>query len=166
METTGAGGAAALRDGRCRDGGDGGNDDRRGGDAWRRSELDDGRVLEGRGGPEAGGVEAADGLVEGDDVAELRVVRGEGEDVGSRPEDVLDEALQRPLRADLDEDARAGVVERLEPLDELDGRGDLLREEVDDLRPDVAVRRVELAGDVGDDRDASAARSAGARAPP
>ena len=82
------------------------------------------------------------------------MVRGEGVDVGTVAEDVLDEALERPLRADLDEDARAGLVERLEPLHELDGRGDLpARGGRSTFGRDVAVRRVEVARDVRDDRE-------------
>ncbi len=73
-----------------------------------------------------------------------------------RAEDVLDEPLQRPLRSHLDEHPGALAVQRLEPLDELDGRGDLPAENVEHRRR-VGVRRVQLAGDVGDDRHPRAA---------
>ena len=51
-------------------------------------------------------------------------------------EHVLDEAVQRLLRPDLDEDPRAGVVERVQSLDELHGRGHLAAQDVEhDLVP-------------------------------
>jgi hypothetical protein len=57
----------------------------------------------------------------------------------SRPgEHVVDEALERLLGAHLDKGAHALAVERLQPLDPLHGRGDLLFEQVlDTASPSV-----------------------------
>ena len=79
------------------------------------------------------------------------MVGGEAHDVVIA-EHIGREALQRVLRADLDEDPRARVVEGVQALDELHGRGDLAREHVEHLLDDVAVGRIELAVDVRDDR--------------
>ena len=67
-------------------------------------------------------------------------------------EHVFDEPVQRSFRADFDEDAGAGVVERVEPLDELHGRRHLAPE-VLAHRLARRVRWIELAGHVGDQRD-------------
>ena len=68
-------------------------------------------------------------------------------------ENLLDETVQGLLRADLDEDPRAGLVEGVQALDELHRLGDLAAE---DLEHRLGVRRdrVELAGHVGHDRQA------------
>ena len=67
-------------------------------------------------------------------------------------EDVGDEAAQRPLRTDLDEDRGAGSGEVVEPGDELHRRRNLPGEQVEHLGHDIGPARVEVAGDVGDDR--------------
>ena len=48
--------------------------------------------------------------------------------------------------------ARAGIVERVQSLHELDGTSDLLREQVQHLRNNIWSRGIELAVYVGDDR--------------
>ena len=111
-----------------------------------------------------GGPEAAEGVVErsarrpawGGCVARLTIV--------VVAEHVRGEALQRVLRADLDEDPRALVVQRAQALHELHRRGDLAAEDVEHLLDDVGAGRIELAVDVGDDRElrADAGRAAGA----
>ena len=75
-------------------------------------------------GPEARGPQAAQGVVERRHVALLGVVAGEADD-RVVAEHVGGEALKRVLRADLDEDPRALVVQGVQALDELHGRGDL-----------------------------------------
>ena len=101
--------------------------------------------------PRPGSPEAAQGVVERRHVALLGVVGGEADD-RVVAEHVGGEALQRVLRADLDEDPRALVVERAQALDELHGRGDLAAEHVEHLLLGAVAGRVELAVDVGDDR--------------
>ena len=100
---------------------------------------------------EPGGIQAAQRLVERGDVAVLGMV-GERGSPRVVAEHVLGEALQRLLRADLDEHPRAAVVQRPQPLDELHRRGDLAGEQVEHLRVGAVAGRVELAGDVRDDR--------------
>ena len=69
---------------------------------------------------EPGRVAAAQRVVEGHDVALLRMVGEQREDVVVlAPEDVLGEAVERLLRPDFDEDAGAGVVQRVQALHEL-----------------------------------------------
>ncbi len=101
---------------------------------------------------EPGRVQAAQGLVEGGDVTLLRVVGEQRQHViVLAAQHVLDETVQRLLRSDLHEHARAGVVQRLQPLDELHRGGDLLPEDVDH-GVDGGALRVELTGHVGHDR--------------
>ena len=69
-------------------------------------------------------------------------------------EHILGKSLQRLLRPDFDEYARAGVVQRVQALDELHGRSNLPRQNVQHLRHDAGSRGIELAVDVGDDRQA------------
>ena len=67
------------------------------------------------------GIQAAQGLVDGHGISELGVVGEQGHHVvvlGAQ--DVLDETVQRLLRADLDEDSSAGGIQGLQALDELD----------------------------------------------
>ena len=110
------------------------------------------RRLDGRAERETCGVQAAQRLVERDEVALLRVVGEQrGHVVVLRAQDVLDEAVQGLLRAHLDEHACAGVVQRLHAPDELDRGGDLLAEDLDH-GVDGRVGRVELAGHVRHDR--------------
>ena len=69
--------------------------------------------------------EPAQRVVEGLDLARLGVVREERDDAGRSPEDVVHEALERLLGADLHERPHAFGVQRLEALDPLHRRGDL-----------------------------------------
>ena len=85
-------------------------------------------------------VEAAQRLVERHHVVQLGVVGEQRHDVAAVAEHVVDEALQGLLRADLDEDARAGGVQRLQALDELHRLGDLAGEDVEHPRHGVAAR--------------------------
>ena len=96
-------------------------------------------------GAQAGGPQAAEGVVERRHVALLGVVAGEADD-RVVAEHVRGEALQRMLRADLDEDPRALVVQRAQPLHELHRRRDLAAEHVEHLlrrrrRPSDRARR-------------------------
>ena len=68
-------------------------------------------------------------------------------------EDVGGEPVQRPLRPGLDEDPGSGVEQGVQALHELHRRGDLAAEDVDHPLLRVRSGRVELAVDVGDDRD-------------
>ena len=99
--------------------------------------------------PEPGGVQPAQRLVERGDIAGFRVVGEQGEHIVA--EDVLDEAVQRLLGADLDEDAGTRRVQRAQPVDEPDRRGHLAAEQVEH-GVDVGVRRIELTGHVRHDR--------------
>ena len=99
---------------------------------------------------EPGGVQAAQCLVERDEIAGLGVVREQRDDVRIVTEDVIGETLEGLLRSDLDEHAAAGVVEGAQPGNEPDRRGDLLSEDVDHLRNHVWPHRVEPTVDVGD----------------
>ena len=118
-----------------------------------RSSLNGGHLVRLSSYAESGGVEAAQGLVEGRDVTLLRVVGEQADDVRVLPEDLLDEPLQRPLRADLDEHSAAGVVQGAQTLDELHGRGDLATQQVDHAVDDVGPHRIEVTVDVGHEGD-------------
>ena len=111
----------------------------------------DSRATGSRSGAEARGPQAAQGVVERRHVALLGVVAGEADD-RVVAEHVGGEALQRVLRADLDEDPRALVVQRVQALDELHRRGDLAAEHVEHLLDGAVAGRIELAVDVGHDR--------------
>ena len=102
-------------------------------------------------GAQPGGPQAAQRRVERHDAAHLGVVRGEAQDLVVA-QHVGGEALQRVLRADLDEHPRALLVERVQALDELHRRGNLPGQDVEHLLLHVVAGRVELAVDVGDDR--------------
>jgi len=65
-------------------------------------------------------VQAAERLVEGGELADLGMVGEEGDEPVAPAEDVVDEPLERLLRADLDEGAHALAPERLEAADPLD----------------------------------------------
>jgi hypothetical protein len=90
-------------------------------------------------------------LVKRGELAGLRVVREERGDVGPAAEHVVDETLQRLLGPDLDERPDTLGVERLEPFDPLHRGGHLLRQQVLDR---LDARRVDVARDVGHERDA------------
>ncbi len=92
-------------------------------------------------------------LVERDDVAQLGVVgeqRGHGRVLA---EHVLGQSLERLLGTHLDEHSAACLVQCLESLDELHGRCDLAAEDVDHLVGHIRPHRIELAVDVGDQRN-------------
>jgi hypothetical protein len=72
----------------------------------------------------------------------------ERRDVRLVGEDVVHEALERPLRADLDEGPRARGVEPLDPLHPTHRRGDLPAKDVLD---GLGVRRIEVGGHVADE---------------
>ncbi len=98
------------------------------------------------------GIQTAERLVDSHSISELGVVSEEGEHVVVlAAQDVFDEAVEGLLGPDLDENARARGIQRLQALDELDGRRDLLAGEVEHGLG-RGVRGIELAGDVGDDR--------------
>ena len=99
---------------------------------------------------EAGGVQAAQRVVERLDAAVLGLVGGQVEHV-LVAEHVAGEALQGPFRAHLDEAAGAGVEQGPQSLHELHRGGDLTGEQVEHLLGGVGTHRVELAGHVGDD---------------
>ena len=61
--------------------------------------------------------------------------------------------MQGLLRTDFDKHPRTVVVQRLETLDELHWRGDLLTENVDHLGLDLGPSGIELAGGVGNEWD-------------
>ena len=67
---------------------------------------------------QAGGVQAAQRLVKGDDVSDLGVICEEADD-GVAAEHVLGEALERFLRADFDHHACTFAIQRVQPGDEL-----------------------------------------------
>ena len=128
---------------------------RAGGGGSGRVELRSGGPHVGRAGSQAGGPQAAQRRVDRGHVAVLRVVGEQGEHVVVLVQDVLDEAVQRLLRPDLDEDPRPGFVQRPQAADELHGGGDLTPEQVDH-RLLIGRHRVELTGHVGDDRQVRA----------
>ena len=66
-------------------------------------------------------------------------------------EHVLGKSLQCLLRSNFNKHASASVVERVQSLNKLHRRGDLLRENVQHLRNDVGPRGIKLAVSVGDD---------------
>jgi hypothetical protein len=103
---------------------------------------------------EAGGVQAAERLVERGDLAGLGVVGEQREDVAAVAEHVLGETLQGALGADLDEHAHAAVVQGVQALDELHRGGDLAGEDIQHLGDGVRPHRVELTADIGHDRQA------------
>ena len=80
-----------------------------------------------------GRVQAAERLVERGELADLRMIREERDEPVAPAEDVVDEPLERLLRADLDERPHALAPERLEAADPLHRRGDLRDEHVADL---------------------------------
>ena len=100
---------------------------------------------------DAGGIEAAQRLVQAGQGTLARVVGKENGRIAGLAEDVLRQGLEHALGTHLDIDPGSLAVEGLDALDELDGRGDLLAQDLDDLG---RRRRVALAGDVGHDRDA------------
>ena len=97
----------------------------------------------------ARGVEPRERLVEARDLLRPRPVREERHHVRLVGEDVVHEALERPLGADLDEGARARGVEPLDALHPAHGGRDLAAEQVLD---GLGLRGVEVRGDVADER--------------
>ena len=125
---------------RCHRGGGGGGSRRRGSGTRRRIAR----------GAVAGCIEAAQGLVEGHHIGLLGMVAEQDCDVVAQH--VGCEPVQGPLRPHLQEHPRAGVVQRVQALDELHRRGDLLCQQVEHRLGHAVAHRVELAGHVGDDR--------------
>ena len=133
--------------------------DRRWGDSrwndsrWNDSRWNDSRWNDGRraAGAVACGVEPAQRLVERHDVGQLGMVRGQHADVVVA-EHVAGEAGEGALRAGLDEDARPGLVEGVQPAHELDRRGHLPGQQIEHLLGHFRSHRVQVAGDVRDDR--------------
>ena len=74
--------------------------------------------------------------------------------ISALAENILDKSLQRFLRSDFHEDARACIVQRAQALHELHWRCDLLRENVQHLRPDGRARGIKLTVYVRHDRHA------------
>ena len=106
----------------------------------------------------AGSVQTAQRLVEGRQLALLGMVGKQGDNIRLLAQHVVHETLEGLLGADLDKGAAAVGVERLQPLDPLDGRGDL---EFQDVLDALDGGRVELTGDVGDHRQLGFADAAG-----
>ncbi len=140
-----------TRAGRC---GRGNRRQRRGGHARleRRRGLRH-RFLRTRAHTEAGGVEGAQRLIERGDIARLGMIGVDRHDLVVVTEDVFDETLEGAFGSDFDEVAGAGVVQGVEPFDELDWRCDLLAEDVDHLGDDSRTGRIEAATHVGNDGD-------------
>ena len=128
---------------------------RRGRGPGRRSGLaphdGHGRDRDGRRLPRAvaSRVQPRERLVEARDLLRPRAVREERHHVGLVGEHVVHEALERPLRADLDEGPRARGVEPHDAFDPAHGGGDLAAEQVLD---GPGLRGVEVRGDVADER--------------
>ncbi len=81
------------------------------------------------------------------------MIREEGEYGGVVAEHLLGEAVERLLRANLDEDAGAVLVQSPKAFHELNRRSDLVAQNGDHLRFDASPHRVEVAAQVGDDGD-------------
>ena len=97
-------------------------------------------------------IQAAQRVVERHHVALLGMVGEEGRDFGILTQNIFGKAPERLLRAGFYEDPHPRVIERLQALNKLHRRGHLLAEDVDHLGDDVGMHRVEIPGDVGDDR--------------
>ena len=95
----------------------------------------------------AGGIEAAQRLVEALDLTRLGVVGEQRPDFRLAAQHVIDKALERALGANLDKHTHAVGVHRLQALHPLHGRSDLKFEDVLDA---LNRGRVALAGYVGD----------------
>ncbi len=90
---------------------------------------------------ETRGVQSAERQVQRCGIADPRMVGKQGNDAFAFAQHILDKAVENPLRAHLDKNARAGVVERIQPFDELDRRGDLFPEQLDHLGNDARAHR-------------------------
>ena len=101
--------------------------------------------------PQTGRVHAAQGLVECRDVSDLGMIAENGDYAAVRAEHVFGESLESFLRTNFHKHARAGGIQRPQPLDELHGSGNLLCEDIEHLRHNVRTRGIELAIDVSDD---------------
>ena len=99
-------------------------------------------------------IEAAQRLIEGRDIADFGMIGEERNHVAALAEHIFGKSLQRLLRSDFHENARAGIVQRAQALHELHGRSDLPRQNVQHLRHDVRPRGIKLAVHVGDDGQA------------
>ena len=94
-------------------------------------------------------IQAAQRLVEGRQFALFGVVGEQRDDIGLLAQHIVHKALEGLLGTDLDKGAAAVGVERFQPLDPLDGRGNLEFQNVFDA---LDCGRVEFAGNVGDQR--------------
>ena len=120
---------------------------------WDRNGHDGSRCLHGdHPHPQPGRVEAAEGLVEGHGLGQLRVIGEERHHLGVVGEHVFHEAVERLLRPHLHEHADPGRAEGLETLHELHRRGHLPAEDLEDAVARSRPHRVELARHVGDHR--------------
>ena len=72
---------------------------------------------------------------------------------------IIDKSLQRLLRSNFHEDARAGIIQFAEAFDELHGRRDLPSKNIHHLRCRVRSRGIELAIHIRDDRHAWALKT-------
>ncbi len=127
---------------------------------FRRCNRLSGRNLRGRGGRgpracrgrsrsrNAGGVEAAQCLMETQRPALARMIGGQHVDIAFALEDIHSQGAQDALWANLDEEARSLGVEPFDAAHVLYRRGHLIRQEVQDF---LAPGRVQVAGHVGGD---------------
>src|ERR1022692_3763031 len=72
---------------------------------------------------------------------------------------IVDKSLQRLLRPNFHEDARAGIIQFAQAFDELHGRRDLPPENIHHLRRRVRSGGIELAIHIRDDRHAWALKT-------
>ncbi len=100
------------------------------------------------------GIQRAQCLVEGDDLADFRMNGEKRNHVAAVAEHILGKSLQRFFGPDFHKDARAGVVQRAQALHELHGSCDLLGKNVQHLRYNVGPHGIKLAVHVGYDRQA------------
>ena len=74
--------------------------------------------------------------------------------IAALAEDIFGESLQSLLRSNFDKDPSSRFVERAQAFDELHGRGNLLREQVQHLRHNVGTCGIKLAIDIRDNGQA------------
>ena len=101
--------------------------------------------------PQPRGVQPAEGQVQGRRLSYPGVVREERDHPFTVAQHVLHEAVEDALGPHLHEDAGPGIIEGVEPLDELDRGGYLLPQQSDHLRDHPRPHGVEFARHVGDD---------------
>ena len=101
--------------------------------------------------PKSRRIKSAQGLVEGDDIPDLRMIGKQRDHIAVAAEHILGKSLQRFFRSNFNKHASAGIVQRAQALNKLHRRSNLLRENVQHLRHDVRPRGIKLAVSVGDD---------------